>query len=409
MLPTADKYDGYRSYNYLREGVDYQAFELCEEFGRVPEYTGLTLNTSEQERVVRLLRDCIVISLHEHPSIMTQDVNEYVQLIRSGRERTGFAGLARSGMTAVFDNFMDGTSCVTSASGWKWTDIIADLGMRFCDIAHQSYVTLAGNVGDIEAAKVNGQLAIVPGLEASTMIENELDRIDILYGFGVRQMGIAYSESNALGSGLKERRDGGLTAFGHLAVERMNRLGMAIDVSHSGDITSMDTILHSKVPVFITHAGARAVWPTNRMKPDDVLVACAERGGVVGLEAAPHTTLSREHLSHSLESVMDHFVYLVDLIGIEHVAFGPDTMYGDHVGLHNYFAKEMSIEAAQGSTKETDATPDFPRVPYVDGLENPTECFWNIAGWLVKHSYSDSEIQAVLGGNIIRSLKEIWY
>ena len=117
-------------------------------------------------------------------------------------------------MTAVFDNFMDGTGCVTSQAGWKWTDILADLGMRFSDLAHQDFVVKAEKVADIRHAHETGRLALVPGLEAATPIENELDRIDILYGFGVRQMGIAYSEANTLGSGLKERRDGGLTDFG---------------------------------------------------------------------------------------------------------------------------------------------------------------------------------------------------
>src|SRR5262249_25637446 len=161
------------------------------------------------------------------------------------------------------------------------------------------------------------------GLEAATPIENELDRIDILYGFGVRQMGIAYSEANGLGSGLKEAHDGGLTVFGRRAVRRMNKLGIAIDVSHSGDRTCLDTFEHSEKPVVITHAGARGVWPTSRMKPDEVLKACAQSGGVLGLEAAPHTTLSPDHREHSLESVMDHFTYCVELMGIEHVAFGP--------------------------------------------------------------------------------------
>jgi membrane dipeptidase len=204
-----------------------------------------------------------------------------------------------------------------------------------------------------------------------------------------------------LGCGLKERRDGGLTAFGRAAVERMNKVGMSIDVSHSGDVTSMDTILLSTQPVFITHAGARGVWNTNRMKPDDVIKACAERGGVIGLEAAPHTTLSKEHPRHSLESVMDHFKYVVELVGIEHVAFGPDTMWGDHVGLHHLFAAQMSLGEAQG--EET-----FDEVAYVDGLENPTECFWNIIGWLVQHDYSDDEIKAVVSGNILRVLEQVW-
>ena len=140
---------------------------------------------------------------------------------------------------------------------------------------------------DIKEAKANGQLAFIPSLEAATSIENEVDRLDILYGLGIRSSGIAYSEANTLGCGLREQNDGGLTEFGRAAVERMNKLGIAIDISHSGDQTSLDTIAVSTKPIFITHAGARALWDTRRMKPDSVLRACADKGGVIGIEAAP--------------------------------------------------------------------------------------------------------------------------
>src|SRR6185369_10019056 len=100
--------------------------------------------------------------------------------------------------------------------------------------------------------------------------------------------------------------DGGLTDFGHKVVGRMNKLGMAIDVSHSGDQTALDTIEASDKPIFITHVGARALWDTVRMKPDHVMQACAAKGGVIGIEAAPHTTLTQEHLEHSIESFMEH-------------------------------------------------------------------------------------------------------
>jgi membrane dipeptidase len=401
MLSPAERYSGYRSYSYLRAGTDYQDFELCAELGRVPAYRGIDLSAADRERVERLLTENIVISLHEHPTVMPEDITELVDIIRTGRERTGFAGLARSGMTAVFDNFMDGTSCVTSSAGWKWTDVIADVGMRLCDLAHQDHVFLAHGVPDIRSAHTTGRVALVAGLEAATMIENELDRIDILYGLGVRQMGIAYSEANSLGSGLKETRDGGLTAFGMAAVERMNRLGMAIDISHSSDLTCLDVIQHSAVPVFITHAGARAVWNSRRMKPDEVIVACVERGGLIGIEAAPHTTMSGAHPQHTIDSVMDHFTYLVDLVGIENVAFGPDTLFGDHAGLHAAFAGAMSISAAR-------TFDDHPQVEYVDGLENPAECFYNIVSWLVTRGYSDDEITAVTGANVLRVLEQVW-
>ncbi len=136
------------------------------------------------------------------------------------------------------------------------------------------------------------------------------------------------------------------------------------------------------------------------MKTDHLLRAIAATGGVVGMSAAPHTTISRQHPVHSIDSVMDHFAHCIDVVGIEHVAFGPGTLYGDHVGLHRVFAKLLGLSEPAG--------PAFERVPYVAGLESPTENFSNIVGWLVKHGYTDTEIRAVIGGNIVRALREIW-
>jgi membrane dipeptidase len=390
---------GYRAYSYLAAGVDYPEFELAPEFGRVPAYSA-GLPPDQQERAGRLLADSVVISLHDHPVRFPARMEETPQYNRTGRQHTAYAGLAASGMTVVFDNMMDGTACVTGNAPWRWTDIITDLGMRQADLAHQQDVLVVRRLADIEDAHRTNRVGIVFGLEAATPIENEIDRLDVLYGLGVRQIGIAYSDSNALGSGLSEAIDGGLTAFGRRAVERMNRLGLAIDVSHSSDRTSLDVCDRSSQPVFMTHAGARAVWDTPRMKPDDVLRAIARTGGVIGMSAAPHTTLSAAHPLHSIDSVMDHFRYCVDLVGIEHVAFGPDTLYGDHVQLHTVFAGLLG--------HGTRSSPPFEKVPYVDGLENPTENFANICGWMVRQGFSDVEIRAVLGGNILRALADVW-
>jgi membrane dipeptidase len=401
VLEPAKRYSGYTAYEFLQEGVDFPRREWAKQVGRVPAYQGLDLTSAQKERTERLLRDEIVISLHDHPQVFPADMAYLRDHIRTGREPTGYEGLARSGMTAVFDNGMDGTCCISSDAGWKYQDVLFDLGVRMADLAHQDYVVKAESVADIRYAHETGRLAHVFGLEAATMIENEVDRLDVLYGFGVRQIGIAYSEANTLGSGLKERGDGGLTYFGERAVKRMNQLGLAIDISHSGDVTSMDVIKASTKPIFITHCGSREVWPTARMKPDAIIKACAERGGVLGLEAAPHTTLSDKHPLHSIESVMDHFEHLLDVVGLEHLAFGPDTLFGDHVGLHNAFAANLSMQ-------QVHSTVEFERVEYVDGLENPAECFYNIIGWLVQHGYSDDEIKAVTGGNILRVLEEVW-
>ena len=390
----------YTAYSYLRAGEDYPRFDLAPEFGRVPPYAaGLT--EDQQRRSAELLHDSLVISLHDHPVRFPARMEETPGYNRTGRQHAAYAGLAASGMTVVFDNMMDGTACVTGNAPWRWDDIVTDLGMRQADLAHQDRVMVVRTVADIDEARRSGRVGLVFGLEAATPIENEIDRLDVLYGLGLRQIGIAYSDANALGSGLNELTDAGLTHLGRRAVRRMNQLGLAIDLSHSGDQTALETCEQSGAPVFITHAGARAVWDTPRMKPDDVLRAVAQTGGVIGMSAAPHTTLSAEHSRHTIESVMDHFRYIADLVGIEHVAFGPDTLYGDHVGLHRVFGHLLGLGRATTG-------PSFERVEYVDGLENPTENFANICGWLVQHGYDDEEIRAVLGGNIYRALQAIW-
>ena len=391
--------DEYTSYGYIKAGEDFPEIKLAPEFNRVAPYEG-DLTVEEKLRADKLMKENITISLHDHPVRFPEDMNQTPEYNRTGRQHTAFAGLKESGMTVLFDNMMDGTACVTGNAPWRWLDIITDIGMRQADIAHQELVTVIRNVGDIYNAHKNGNVGLVFGLEAATPIENEIDRLDVLYGIGIRQIGIAYSDSNALGCGLSESSDTGLTDFGVRAVKRMNQLGVAIDISHSSDQTGIDTCHKSTKPVFMTHAGARAIWPIKRMKSDDVLRAVADSGGVIGMSAAPHTTLSHAHPLHSIDSVMDHLLYCIELVGIEHVAFGPDTLYGDHVGLHTVFSKLLKFGSSEA--------PAFEKVEYVEGLENPTENFWNITGWLVKNGFSDSEIVALLGGNILRALKAIW-
>jgi membrane dipeptidase len=404
-MGTNKKYSGYSSFDYLEPGKDFKAFELIEGTSPFEPYQ-IPLSQERESRVEALAAKTVLISLHEHPHLFPVDIGQTPVYEKDARVFTAYEALANSYWDAVFDNFMDGCAMITSKHGWKWSDIIYDLGMRLCDLAHQDLLIKCEGVDDILRAHREGRIALVVALEAATMIENELDRIEILYGFGVRQMGITYSESNMLGSGLREKRDGGLTSFGRQAVKRMNDVGIAIDCAHSSDLTTLDVVAASTKPIFLTHTGARGLWNIRRLAPDEVLKACAGKGGVIGVEAAPHTTLTKKHPDHSIEGFMEHFEYIRDLVGIDHVAFGPDTLYGDHVGLHHVFAAALSIdETHEGGEEES---PQFDEVPYVKGIENPTEASHNILRWLVEHDYSDEDIAKVLGGNILRVLEEVW-
>jgi membrane dipeptidase len=395
-----DNHTDYASFGYLDdEPSAFARFPLAPESGRVPAYDG-GFDAATIERAEALLARNIVVSLHDHPVRFPADMALTPQYNRTGRQHTAFAGLASSGLTVVFDNMMDGTAYVTGNTPWQWDDVVTDLGMRQADIAHADHVVVVRTLRDIRFAHETGRVGIVFGLEAATPIGNDLDKLDILFGLGVRQVGLAYSDSNGLGAGLNEPVDYGLTAFGRRAVKRMNDLGLAIDLSHASDRTGIEAAIASRAPVFMTHAGARALWDIPRLKGDDVLRAVADSGGVIGISAAPHTTISAEHRTHSIASVMDHFRYCVDLVGLDHVGFGPDTLYGDHVGLHRTFAGLLGHPASAG--------PDHPMVEYVDGLENPSEAFHNIAAWLVRDGLTDEEIMKVLGGNALRALAAIW-
>ncbi len=400
MIMTVKHYDGYRSFQYLTPGKHYKPYPLPQS-ERYRNTYEIKLSDSEERIFNTIQKYYPIVSLRDHGFIVPKNPDDIIPYCRQLHTEFDYEGLARSGIDVVFENFMDGISIITSQNGLKWNDVILTLGIRYCDIAKQDTVFLAKTFKDLQEAKVSKRVSILPSLEAASILENEVDRVDVLYGLGIRCMGITYNDANTLGSGLTEKFDGGLTKFGRKVVERMNTLGMVIDISHCGDQTSLDVIEASESPVMITHAGARKVWDSPRMKPDEVLLACAEKGGVIGVCAAPNTTLSSKNPNeHTIESVMEHLEYLIDLVGIEHVGLGPDTFFGDHVALQDAFDSMLSLHESHGNQ-------DYDSSPFVKGLENPTEAMSNIIKWLIKKNYKVQDIEKIVGGNALRVLQSI--
>jgi len=397
------KWDGYTSWSYLEPGVDYHDYGLERQVGRVPPYDfGLTKD--QEDRVKAVIENNIVIDLHEHLDVFPAE-----PLPRQARTRvfTGYEGLAASGCDVIFDN------CVCSTLDRA----IEFLGMRQCDYDHQGFVVAARTVDDIKRAFKEGMVAIVNTLEQASAIDRDVDRIDLLYGLGARSMGIVYSESNTLGSGLSELGDGGLTDLGYDAVKRMNKTGVIIDVSHAGDTTAMDTVESSGKPLLISHVGTRTLTNNARMLPDDVLQACAEKGGVVGVEVAGFAPRTEKHPEASIECLLEHLEYLIDLLGVDHVGAGPDTLWGDHQGLYRQ-GPLGTVNTPKGRGRHPRPRPsEMPEVfdsgemvrdlDYVKGLESPTD-FSNIARGLVRDGYSDTEIAKVMGLNGLRVIEACW-
>ncbi|MFB6300123.1 MAG: dipeptidase [Halobacteriales archaeon] len=392
------QYDGYQPFEYLEAGEDYEEFDLpSERTGEWGSPYEVPLEDDQESRADRLSEELTIISLHEHAFKFPTDLDRQPAYAKQGRMFTGYEFLADSNLDGVFDFQQNGGLKAHSKNGWKFSEVVYDLGMRRSDIAHQDFIFIAESVDDFERARTEGKLALVPSIESCMPLENEVDRIDVLYGLGIRLMGITYVESNALGTGEGDMPDGdgGLTGFGVEVVERMNKIGMAVSLGHASDRTTLDVCDVSDKPVFLSHNGARSVMNSTRLNTDEGLQAVADTGGVIGINAAPHSTASEDHPRHSIKSVMDHFEYIKDLVGIDHVTFGPDTLYGDHYGLHG---RQVLYEVDF----------DLEQVEYVEGMENPTEAWQNIVRWLVKEGYPDEEIAKVVGGNTLRALEEIW-
>jgi membrane dipeptidase len=403
------KYDGYKAYGYLEPGLDYKEYKLTRATDRITPYV-VPLSKNEEDRFEEFIEKNIIVDLHEHPVLWPEDMGEAMDLNHMGRDFTAYEALSGARIDCVFDNLMDGTTYITSYSGWKWNDVIHDIGIRLCDIHHQTMVTHCKSVEDIRHAAENGKVAMVLALESATPIENELDRIDVLHGIGIRSLGICYSESNMLGGGMGEtNQDSGLTDFGYDAVKRMNKVGMLIDVGHTNDRTAIETIEASDKPLYNSHSGPAAI-AQGHTNGDEVLHAFAENDGLLGVGGAGRGLRTKKNPVGSIESYMECVEYCIDLMSINNVACGPDTLYGDHQGLYKYwFARRLGKQVRPGRHGEEEyPIPQGVKDPgYVRGLENPND-FVNIARWMIKHGYTDEETAKIMGQNAMRLLRDVW-
>jgi membrane dipeptidase len=345
---------------------------LAPDIDRLPPHR-LDLTAAQRERVERLLAGTVV-SLHDHPVRLPDPLTAqtWAEHSAAGADRIGHAGLAVSGLDVV-------------------------LASSLVEPDQQRLLRWAARMRADAATAASGPQVLL-AMEDLGSIGTAVDGIAELHAAGFRCAGLTYNAGNALGGGLGQTVDDGLTAVGRDAVAVMNQLGMLVDLAHVGDRTSIEAAAASGAPVVVSHAGARACWPSPRMKPDDVLRAVAATGGVIGVEAAPGSTRVRGRAEHDLDAVMAHMEYIAELVGVDHVGLGPDTFFGDHAGLY----------AAAGWRPMPVPGPEQPPLPdHVDGMENPAEAPRNAASWMVRRGWTDADIAKVLGGNAQRLLAAV--
>jgi membrane dipeptidase len=250
--------------------------------------------------------------------------------------------------------------------------------------------------GDFARARTSGKIGVLLGMQNSEHFAT-LDDVDYFYWIGQRVSQLTYNWRNRLGNGATERHDDGISDYGAAVIERMNRVGMAVDTSHCGDRTTIEACEVSRKPVLITHANARGLIDHPRAKPDAAIRKMAASGGVMGISGVRNFVRDREPTT--IEHVIDHFDYVRKLVGVEHLGVGSDM---DLLGYDRLPAEEKAQMKA--GFKQSYG---FREKSEIEGLDHPKRMF-DLTEALGRRGYSDAEITAILGGNFKRVLTEIW-
>ena len=253
------------------------------------------------------------------------------------------------------------------------------------------------STADIQAAKNAGKTGIIFGFQNTTAIEEDIGLLTIFHALGVRVIQLTYMEANLVGQGCLERIDAGLTQFGLAVVDEMNRLGILIDLSHVGYRTTMDAIEASAKPVAFTHANPHSLCSHARNKPDDAIKALAKKGGVIGATVFPPFLPAGK--DSTIEDFIDVIEYLVEMVGIDHVAIGTDFTEGRP---GEFFDWLLSGKSKRGPAMAL----DFP-IQNPQGIQNSAD-FPNLTDALLTRGYTEPEASTMLGENMIRLFNDVW-
>lgn len=252
---------------------------------------------------------------------------------------------------------------------------------------------LVRTADDILRAKAERKLGLILGFQTSSPLDGDLTNLQVFQALGVRIVQLTYMGRNLAGDGCFEPRDEGLTYFGMQLVRELNRLGMVVDLSHVGWKTAAEAAALSTKPVLLSHSNPYALCRNRRNVPDELLKQVAETGGCIGVNAHPAILEVEPGRRPTLEDYLDVLTYLVRLVGVEHVSLGPDLFEGF-----------TAWQALRWDRRYDEI--DYP-FGTTDGLGRASE-IPHITRGLVARGFSDSDIERVLGLNLLRVFREVW-
>jgi membrane dipeptidase len=373
-------------------------------------------------RAARLQRESIVVDTHE--DVPWQLYRKWADLGTAGATKeVDIPRLVKGGVTAPFFAVYLPPDRERAGTAAKETLEIIDVVDRVV-ASHPEILVPATTVAGIRAAKRAGKIAILTGIEGGHALENSLARLRTYGRLGVRYMTLTHTASTAWAdsSGAFWEHDwdpkknavhGGLTDFGRRVVREMNRIGMAVDVSHVSDEVVAQALAVSRAPVFASHSSCRALADMPRNLTDEQIRAIAARGGVVMVNAgsmfldpASYDAMRRFAVSIGPQVEALRTRHAGDPLKLEKAsealweAYTPRRTswrtYVDHI------EHVMRIApGAAGLGTDFDGVDDVP-----EGLDD-VSMLPKVTEELLRRGHSEEEVRGVLGENFLRFLARV--
>lgn len=333
-----------------------------------------------------------------------QDLQEEMSMTRAGSVAAERAELAEAFACA-------GVTCIIQNAGEEGQDPLRLLKRlaRFTHLtdACRDVVHRAASPEDILAAQKAGKHCLyltgngVPLAQQWVSVPEELGYVRIFYQLGIRMMHLTYNRRNMLGDGCAEPTNAGISDLGRAAIAEMNRVGVIVDVAHSGWKTSLEAAKASKRPVVASHTTCAAIKEHIRAKPDEVIRAICDSGGLIGICLIPNF-LGR---SGDIAALLDHIDYAVKKFGVDHVGIGTD------VGHRSQFVSQVPAKIPDRGRRPARFEALWPEGALGGRWPGAATLSWT--NWplftvgLIQRGYSDEQVQKILGGNMLRVCRDV--
>jgi membrane dipeptidase len=297
-----------------------------------------------------------------------------------------------------------GVTCVTATLGF-WEDTVESLDAigRYRDLAraNDDLVLIATRAEDIREAAASDRTALVLGYQNSCALAGRIRYAELFADLGVRVIQLTYNTQNEVGGSCYEPEDSGLTRYGRELIAELNRVGILVDLSHVGELTSRDAIEASEKPVAFTHANPAALAPHRRNKSDALLRALGERGGMIGL--AIYRNICGDY-GESVERWTEMAVHAVEVCGIDHVGIGTDLSEKGTAADIEWMRRGRWTRTAGVGASDSDKPL---KAPPLEWFQTNAD-FPLIARALERRGFDPVETEAIMGGNWLRLYGEVF-